>query len=57
MKMTQRARLTAIGGSDRRQRSAAAIGGSGVAVGAATTAPAPAATSAPATQCPRRGQQ
>ncbi len=47
MKMTQRARHTAIA-----LVAAAAIGGSGVAVGAATTAPAPAATSAPATSVP-----
>jgi len=45
MKITQRARHTAIA-----VLAAAAIGGSSVAVGAATTAPVPAATSAPATR-------
>jgi S1-C subfamily serine protease len=47
MRMTQRARRTAIA-----LVTAAAIGGSGVAVGAATTAPTPAATSAPAASVP-----
>jgi putative serine protease PepD len=47
MKMTQRARRAAVA-----VVAAVAIGGSGVAVGAATAAPAPAAVSAPATSAP-----